>query len=350
MTIQNILIIRFRRIGDSVLAMALCHSLRKSFPDAQIHFVLNKGIAPLYKEHPDIDRIITFDEEENKKPLKYLEKVRHIMKETHYDVIIDMRSTVRTLLFSLFSLSTPYRIGSRKGYNRFLHNYRIDNHGDDSIDMVKQNLMLMNPLEKEKKLFYSETFRLYVTENEKKAFRVYMEEQGICFGRPVILATVTARLVHKVWDKYKMKEVLSRIIRYYDAQIIFNFAGNEETAARRLHEEMNHDEHIFTNIHAGGLRELCALAANCNFFFGNEGGPRHIAHALDIPSYAIYPPGIWKGVWLPGNGQRHQGISPDDKVPLSLQEKKKLSYQQRFDLVSVESVWKELDDMLKEYL
>lgn len=350
MAIKNILIIRFRRIGDSVLAMALCHTLRQSFPEARIHFVLNKGIAPLYENHPDIDRIITFDEEENKKTLKYIRKIRSTMKETRYDVIIDMRSTIRTLFFSLFSLSTPYRIGSKKSYNRFLQNYRIDNHSDNSLDMVRQNLMLMQPLEREKKVIYSENFRLYVTEDEKKHFRTYMEKQGICFDRPVILATVTARLAHKVWNKERMKKILSDIIQVYDAQIIFNFAGNEEVFAKELHEEMNCDKHIFTNIRACGLRELCALVANCNFFFGNEGGPRHVAQALDIPSYAIYPPGIWKSVWLPGNDERHQGISPDDFMPFTLQEEKKLDYLQRFNLITTEEVWKVLNKMLKQYL
>ena len=53
--IKRILIIRFRQIGDSILAVALCSTLKKSFPDAEIHFVLNKNIAPLYEGHPDID-------------------------------------------------------------------------------------------------------------------------------------------------------------------------------------------------------------------------------------------------------------------------------------------------------
>ena len=42
--IKKILIIRFRQIGDSILAVALCSTLKKSFPDAEIHFVLNKNI------------------------------------------------------------------------------------------------------------------------------------------------------------------------------------------------------------------------------------------------------------------------------------------------------------------
>ena len=43
--IKRILIIRFRQIGDSILAIALCSTLKKSFPDAEIHFVAEKKFS-----------------------------------------------------------------------------------------------------------------------------------------------------------------------------------------------------------------------------------------------------------------------------------------------------------------
>ena len=105
--IKRILIIRFRQIGDSILAVALCSTLKKSFPDAEIHFVLNKNIASLYEGHPDIDKVITFDKNENKPFTAYIKKVWQVTHQNKYDAIIDMRSTIRTLFFSLFSTNAP---------------------------------------------------------------------------------------------------------------------------------------------------------------------------------------------------------------------------------------------------
>jgi len=45
------------------------------------------------------------------------------------------------------------------------------------------------------------------------------------------------------------------------------------------------------------LRQLAALCANCSFYFGNEGGARHIAQALEIPSFAIYSPSASKSMY-----------------------------------------------------
>ena len=60
---MNILVIRFRQMGDAILATSLLNTLRHNFPEAQIHFVLNEKIAPLFQGHPSIDRIITFADE-----------------------------------------------------------------------------------------------------------------------------------------------------------------------------------------------------------------------------------------------------------------------------------------------
>ena len=160
--IKKILIIRFRQIGDSILAVALCSTLKKSFPDAEIHFVLNKNIASLYEGHPDIDKVITFDKNENKPFTAYIKKVWQVTHQNKYDVIIDMRSTIRTLFFSLFSLKTPFRIGRIKGYTRFLLNYRTDTYSNSlTTDMVERNLLLAAPLEKIKPIQYTKEFRLY---------------------------------------------------------------------------------------------------------------------------------------------------------------------------------------------
>ncbi len=344
--VHKILVIRFRRIGDSVLATALCRSLKESFPQAEIHFIINENISPLYLNHPDIDKVITFSDKENH-GFNYIKKVWNIVHETDYDVIIDMRSTIKTLPFSLFSLHTKYRIGRYKKYNALLHNYRIKDLPED--DRVENNLRLMSPLSKEGELKLNTNFRLYVTNEEKAKYRRYMEAQGIDFKKPVILCAVTARLAYKVWPYDRMTRILKNIIHEFDAQLVFNYAGDAETkAAQDIWEKLGKDPHIFLNIQANGLRELCALTCNSTFFFGNEGGPRHIAQAFEIPSFAIYPPNISKQFWLPGNDPRFKGISPDDYMPEEQQ--KGMEYATRFDLIPESDVWTQLNEMLKQYL
>ncbi len=346
----KILIIRFRRVGDSVISSSLCSSLKASIPNCEIHYILNEHIAPLYEHHPCIDKVISFTNEEMHNMTVYIKKCRRIVKETKYDIIIDTRSTLKTLFFSLFSLGTKYRIGRQKKYNYLIHNYRVNNKYDGLRDNAQLTLALLDPLNKEYTITKDPHFKLYYTADEYTKYREYMEAQGIDFSRPVIVCAVTARLEYKVWDKNKMRSVLEHIINKYDAQLIFNFGDNKEKeSAQHLREMMSNDRHIFTNIEAKNLRELIALLANSNFFFGNEGGTRHISQALDIPSFAIYPPNIPLNNWLPNKSDRFQGIELKDIV-LDISTYENLSFSEKFALIDANSVWKKADKMLERYL
>lgn len=347
--IEKILIIRFRQIGDAVLATALCNTLKESFPHAEIHFVLNKGIAPLFEHHPAIDKIITFDKKENKNFRIYISKIWKLTHNEKYDVIIDMRSTIRTLFFSLFSLSTPFRIGRIKWYSKFLHNYRIDVYSDTlKTDMVKRNSLLATPLENVHPIQYTDRFNISLSDKEIRDFRLYMEREGIHFTNPVILIGVTTKLQHKKWDTTRMTEVIRKILNdYSNFQLIFNYApGEEEKDARQIYAHLGAPHNIFINIQANSLRQLSALCANCSFYFGNEGGARHIAQALGILSFAIYSPNSSKAMWLPQNSTEALGIDPQDLM--DVEKLHFLSYEEQFSLITVEEVYKRLKYQLDQ--
>lgn len=351
MQIRNILIIRFRRVGDATLSSVLCTSLRKSFPDAKIHYVLNENIAPLFENHPDIDKLITFNDNDLSKIGRYINRVKSVVNETHYDIIIDTRSTIKSMLFSLFSLSTPYRIGRKKPYNKFIQNYRVDNFPNGTRNTVDLLLDLLNPLEKEFKIQKDPNFRLYVTKEEKESFAHYMESKGIDFSKPIILCAITARAEFRAWEKIKMKEVIDRILdKYQNAQLIFNYAGyREKEVAEELHRQGSHHPRVFIDIEATSLKQLAAMIANVDFFFGNEGGPRHLAQAFDIPVFAIYPPCVRMIEWLPNPSPRNQGIELPDIDPMSAMNND-LTFEQKLALIDIDSVWKRLDKMLEVYL
>ena len=294
---MRILVIRFRQMGDAILATPLLSTLHRSFPDAEIHFVLNERIAPLFEGHPAISRIITFSDAERHAPLTYLRKVWQTVHQTHYDAIIDMRSTLNTMPFALFSLSSKNRIGIRKPYTFGIYNHRIEGCEDDE-SMITHNLKLAEPL---KPAVIDRNLSLSITEKEKTDFRTYMQQEGIDFSRPVMLVGVTAKLENKTWAEDRMTETLRRLLDTFpNLQLIFNYApGREAENARRIYEHLGANPHIFLQIQAKSPRELAAMAANCTAYFGNEGGGRHIVHAMGKPSLVVCSPLASKTTWLP---------------------------------------------------
>ena len=294
---MRILVIRFRQMGDAILATPLLSTLHHSFPDADIHFVLNERIAPLFEGHPAISRIITFSDAERHAPLTYLRKVWRTVHQTHYDAIIDMRSTLNTMPFALFSLSSKMRIGIRKPYTLGIYNHRIEGCEDDE-SMITHNLKLAEPL---KPAITDRNLLLSITEKEKSDFRTYMQHEGIDFSRPIMLVGVTAKLENKTWAEDRMTETLRRLLDTFpNLQLIFNYApGREAENARRIYKHLGANPYIFLQIQAKSPRELAAMAANCTAYFGNEGGGRHIVHAMGKPSLVVCSPLASKTTWLP---------------------------------------------------
>lgn len=345
MNVKRILVIRFRRVGDAVLCLALCRSLKQTFPGAEIDLVLNEGIVSLVDGQPDVDRAIAFSDQDNRNLWRYLRRVWSVMRSTKYDLIVDPRSTVRTLFFSLFSLRTPVRIGVRKSYTPLLLTHTVDNASDPTRSMIERNMMLLKPLETMASVSYCPDFRLVVSDADKQQFRDYMAQEGIDFSKPVILAVVITRLQRKAWPAERMQQVLRRMLDNWDAQIVLNFAANETEQAQAFHQAMGNDPRIFTRIQAPSLPALCQLASNCDLFFGNEGGARHIAQAVGLPAYAIYSPFHSKEVWLPNPGNTNAGIDLDDVA--SAADVEELDFAERFKLITVERVWSDVDNMFQ---
>lgn len=292
-------------MGDAVMSTPLLDSLRRTYPDAQIDFVLNERIAPLFEGHPSISNIITFSDSERKGFLRYLRKVRRVVREGRYDVVIDMRTTANTALFALFARRSALRIGLDKPYLRWFYNRRVPKCGP--LPMVEHNLRFAAAVSSDDSRF-TRRLSLGIAEAECERMRRRMEQAGIDMTRPVVLAGVTTKLLHKEWPRQYMAEVLSDMLnRHPEYQVVMNYApGAEEQRAREVLDKITEGkERVYMQPQAGSMRELAALAANCSFYFGNEGGARHIVQAMGRPSLAICARGIRPATWIPDYGDSY---------------------------------------------
>jgi len=345
---MNILVIRFRQMGDAILTTVVLNSLKKSFPKCTIDFVLNDKICPLFKGHPSINHLIPFTEEERHSIFTYLKKVWHIVHSTHYDVIIDMRSTMNTMLFALLSPSTKYRIGLNKGYCKLAFNHLIERCRADQ-SMIEHNLSMLKPLEREGKLVLDDHFTLFITEEEQKTYDQYLLSQGIEFNKPILLAGVTAKLDYKTWNEDHMTWTIQQFIKEYpNVQIIFNYApGKEKENAYRIYEKLGKPQQVHIEVEAKSQRELVALSNRVTMYFGNEGGGRHIVHACGKPSFVIVAPTTDKKVWLPQNDVPTDGIAYTDLV--EEQDVSTLDRAAKYNLITKEKVWERWSSFIKQH-
>ena len=346
--IKNILVIRIRRLGDSILSEAVCETLRSSFPDANIDYLLNSGLEELFLNNPNIDNILSIDEKENKSLFKYIKKVINIVFSKKYDIIIDVRSTPKTYLFSIFSFfRTKYRIGKKKKFRRLFYTHVTNDVEYRKGSIVGMHLSYLKPLEKEYNIKYLRDFKVYLSKEEIEKSKDYMRSKNIDFNKKRIMLSVNARVKNKKWPAERFKQVVNDIASKYDVQFIYYYDKSEKNETIEIAEYIGLNNISFYNLETNTLRELASSISNCDFFFGNEGGPRHISQALQIPSFAIYPPSANKQEWLPSNVFRYQGIEAED-INRSYSNIK--DYEEKFSKISVRDVENLLFPMLEMYI
>ena len=291
---MKILVVRFKQIGDAILSSVICNTLKRTFPDAEVDYVVYEHISPLFKNHKYIDNVISITKEEQKNPFKYLAKVWKVTRKK-YDIVIDIMSTPKSEVFTLFSLGSRYRIGRRKPKRGYTYNYKIDE-PRDAKDKVDKFLKMLKPLEQEYKVMYDNNYIITLTSEEKSQMRKRMLDAGIDFSRPVYICAANSRRESKIYNIEKMKRIVERVRDELKGQIIFFYSPDEKDFIMKFYEKFEDKKDLFVNINTKSIRELAMVIANCDFFFGNEGGPRHLAQSLDIPSFAIFSPSASKRV------------------------------------------------------
>lgn len=309
--IQRILVIRVRRLGDAILTLPLLHSLKRTFPSATIDFVVNEPIDNLFATQPIIDKVIKIPIAINKGSfLGYIKWVRQTMQNTNYDLIIDCRSTFKTMIFSLFSLNTPIRIGLKKKYNKFVHNRRMLT--NSNLNKIEELCSLMDPL-KEFNIQKDFSLELFLSEETKLLGQKKLEESGINLTQPIIFCNVVTRDVSKQWPLEEMKKVIDKITIFNpNFQLIFNYSGeSEKKMAQELYNSLENKSKVYINIEIDSLQELLGVMAASDFFFGNEGGARHVADGLNIASFSIFSQGVSIEKWIRNRNDKNDAIAND---------------------------------------
>ena len=173
--------------------------------------------------------------------------------------------------------------------------------------------------------------------------RKIMKEAGIDFSKPVIMCAVNSVSNGKRWRKDYMTEVLKYILNNYDYQLLLFYTPNEKEYTVNLAEELQNDR-VFYNIETKDVRDLAKLMANSDYYFGNEGGARHIAQAVELPGFAVFSPDASKKDWLVNNGNTdYDGIEARDILGDSVYS---MSENERYDVITPQEVIKRLEPKL----
>jgi len=334
--INSILLFKLRYIGDVLMTTPAIRLLRKSYPDAHITMVVNKGTEDVIRHNPNIDRILTIDRDSVKKApvykrlyynLQFLRKLRGM----RYDISIDFASGDRATFLSLLC-GVPYRIGftSREGWRRMLLNRTVDIPG--SIHTVKRNLLV---LEEALGLKTEDTdMELYTDKTDDEHIFQWLRKHNL-ENKKIVVINPGGRYWFKRWQTGKWAALTDLIQGELGVPVVITGAGKELEDVRTIMSGIK--TQAWSIAGQTTVLELTALLKRAALYIGNDSGPMHIAAASGTPVIALHgptDPSVW-GPWGKGHTviSGHVSCSPC-KVTDCAVEKGKCMEQ-----ISVEEVW-----------
>ena len=285
---NRILLTRLKFIGDIVLTTPLIHTLRDAFPNAYIAYLGEKNGVSLLEHNPYLDEIFSIDLGKNA-ALQQL-KLFYQLNRKRFDLVVDLFCNPRSALLS-YATQAPVRVGGDLPGRGKLYTVQIRDDGRPK-SAVEFHYQSLKGAGIEPKYYLPEIF---LTEDEKRESKRYLEWQGIDFSRPLIALHPGGTWPAKLWPAERFADLADLLTAKAHAQIILTRGARDEETAKMVESAV-----------VGGvltlpvlpLRQLAAILSLCSAYVANDSGPMHIAAAVGTPTIGLFGPGE-ENIWFP---------------------------------------------------
>ena len=286
-------------IGDVLTSSILFEALRKRYPEADLHYLIQPHTRPVVQNNPFINKLVIYDPALNRNPVNFLHFGKQIRKEG-YTHVIDIYSKISTGIISLFS-GASCRLSYRKKYTSYFYTKTfvpVKKPATSAGLAIENRMQFLQGLQKN---FPKHSRpKMYLNNLQKQKAAEKLKEGGICFEKSLIMCGVLGSSKNKSYPSSYMAALLDKLVaQVKDCQILFNYSPCQEKQALEIYNTCSPvtRSSIFLELYARELQDFIANCANCDVFIGNEGGAANIAKALEIPSFSIHSPSVHKNYW-----------------------------------------------------
>jgi len=280
---EKILIRGVNWVGDAVLTIPAIRVIRNAYPQAHISLLIKPWVCDIFKQNPDIDEIILYDE--RFKGFIGRLKLTRLLRLKKFNTAILFQNAFDAAFISWLA-GIPERIGYKRDWRGPLLTKAIPL--DKEILKQHQVYYYLNLLKKIGFDIAEPQPYIYLTDEERR----YAEEvlnTSLVTNRasPVIGINPGATYGSaKRWLPERFAELIQRIINELNGSAIIFGSHQEVDIANEIVRGVRGQ--ILNMAGKTTLRELAALISQCDIFITNDSGPMHMASALFVPVVAIF--------------------------------------------------------------
>lgn len=304
-------------IGDVLVSSIICNNLRKTYPAAQIDYLVNESTIPVLEGNPNINNVLVFQEKHRKSKREFLNLALEIRADK-YDLIIDAYSKLESWLIVLLS-GAKRKISYKKFGRTFLYTDNVPFAEFPKTNLglaIERRLSLLEPLNL--KIEVDPFPKLYVTDKENQDALSLFEQHQLRKDRKTVMISLLGSEKLKTYPLEYMAKVVDFIADNQDVNILFNYFPKQISDAKIVFDacKPSSQEKIYFDILGNDLRSFIAIMNNCDLIIGNDGGAINMAKALGKSSFIIFSPWIEKKIWATlEDGLKHISVHLKDFKP-----------------------------------
>ncbi|MCD7740553.1 MAG: glycosyltransferase family 9 protein [Candidatus Gastranaerophilales bacterium] len=261
--INKVLIIRMGAIGDVVHTIGLVHSIKKAYPNIEIHYLTGNFPEFIFKEDIAISKVITANPKFKLFSSLMLELIKKL-KQEKYDLAINLQPSLKNRALVICS-------GIKKEiiYKKNFKLHAVTNFWQTGLsvfpDMKEENL------------------QLYLSANVINTAKKRLEQ----YKRPFIIINAGGMFSKRQGRAYpvdKWVELGNKLQDKYNGTIILNGAKED----KEFLQPLNNIKNSVNFIGELPLEDSCAVISLADLMISGDSGPLHIATALNVKSIGLY--------------------------------------------------------------
>ena len=281
---MKILILKPSSLGDVIQAMPVLRLLKLHFPQSEIFWWIESGLAPLLERDPDLAGVIHFNRRRWAEPRNWARLWRDILwaRSKNFDWVIDLQCLARSALFGWLAdgkltigLDEP-REGARGFYDISVPRLSWDTHAVDWYLAVLARLNVPVHWNFE-----------WIPPNAEAAASV--RRRWPVEGSRWVVLQPGARWLNKRWPVDSFAELVGRLSERHKGARFAILGGPEDRPLGTAITQAAH-QHCLDLTGQLSLPEMLEWIRLCELVVTNDTGPMHAAAALRKPVGALFGP------------------------------------------------------------
>jgi lipopolysaccharide heptosyltransferase I len=286
---QLFLIVRLSSIGDIVHALPAAAALAETFPQAQIHWVVEKRYALLLEGNPHLHRIVALDTMGWRSHLTSSTTRREIrngvrdLRRTVYSAALDFQGLWKSAMVAWLSRAQE-RIGFAERWLRepgaaVLYTQRVS--PPERIHAVEENLALVERLGAR-----AHRWQFPLPWNEEDDAYVDKQLEALDAGSFIII-NPGGGWRSKCWSPENYAALIRQLEDGLRGPILLTGSPSEEPLIGEILQNAGAKSARYLPT---TLVQFIALARRARLFIGGDTGPLHLAAAAGAPIVGIFGP------------------------------------------------------------